>query len=106
MTIQDIIIAYNQKRIPDNIIYSYTFSLSKYKILAVYTGKGFNDVDVHSLFLLNLQTNMTEIADGSMGWFFFTPKDAMESRKNNILTYHIPRFQDELGRIDKELKQL
>lgn len=106
MNIQDIIIAYEQKRIPDNIIYSYIFSLNKFKILAVYTGRNNVGTDVRAVFLLNLQTKLAEMMDGSQDYFFLTPKAAMEWRKNNILKTHIPRMQNELKKIDNELKQL
>lgn len=93
MTLNQIVDDYVAGRIPDGIIYSYTFDLCKLKILAVYQKN-------HSAFVLDVKTGLTSMLYQHENWYALTPQDAVQIRKASI-DKQMKRLQAERERIEK-----
>lgn len=102
MNIKDIVNLYNQGKIPDGIIYNYTFSLTKYKILSVAVGKGTTG-HYHYAFVLQMDIKLPMCFEGYQKGFFLTPHEAI----NDAIDAKQRRIKDlkkDIEKLQKELK--
>lgn len=95
MTIHDIVMLYEQGKVPDDTFYSYTFGLNKFKILSVYTKKGC------SMFAVDCTTGFACMLDGSNGHYFLTPQAAID----DMIECNNKKIKKDLQEIES-LKQL
>lgn len=105
MNIKTIINLYQMGKIPDGVIYNYTFSLTKFKILSVAVGKGTNEQYYHYAFVLQMDIKLPMCFDGNKSGFFLRPQDAI-SDAIFAKQYHIGVLQKEIEKLQSELKSL